>query len=370
MTTPVVAGTGTADASATVSGANSDIAGASGVAPDDGAAHGAASIAFASVGTVAGVAQATGQAESSPASRVVIELHRLNWPEIVPVSPVLGRILKSGLPPIDRDRPIARRSRTKLRAGLKRFFRAQAVELADQVVALAPTAKAEGSGIPIGILAGLPGLDLSAWEREIPRIVGPILEAMFGSGAEAGLRQIGLFDKAIGARVRERAREWAAARAAEMVGMRVVAGMMVPNPDAAWRITDVVRIALRDRVRQAIENGASTGALADSIRDDFAFSGARAEMVARTEVAAADVSGTIRGYRESGIVKGKRWITAKDSKVSAECEACERQGVVAIDGLFVTGRDAPPNHPNCRCDVLPVFGDEMPAATAAAIIQG
>lgn len=287
-------------------------------------------------------------------------------------SPVGHLIRKAGLEPIDRDRPIARQCRTRMRAALKRWFRAEAVRLAAEIVALVPdVGKAEGDRtIPIGILAGIPGLDLSRWERELPPLLAPIFEAIFGSGGDAGLRQLGLFDKAISRRVRERARAWAEERAAEMVGMRVVAGQLVPNPNAVWRITDAVRVALADRVRQAIDTGQSTGALADSIEGDFAFSGNRAEMIARTEVAAADVAGTMHGYRETGIVHGKRWLTAKDEKVSAQCAACESQGAIAFDAKFVTGRDAPPNHPNCRCDILPVFADEMPAATASAILGG
>lgn len=290
-----------------------------------------------------------------------------------PCSSVAPLIRKAGLEPIDRDRPIARQCRTRMRAALKRFFRAEAVRLAAEVVALAPSVKADtgdGPKVPVGIFAGLPGLDLSRWERELPPILAPILEAIFGSGAEAGLRQLGLFDKAVARRVRERARAWAEERAAEMVGMRVVAGQLVPNPNAFWRITDAVRVALADRVRQAIDTGQSTGALADSIEDDFAFSGRRAEMIARTEVAAADIAGTLRGYKETGIVHGKRWLTAKDDKVSPQCAACESQGAIAFEAKFVTGREAPPNHPNCRCDVLPVFADEMPAATASAILGG
>jgi SPP1 gp7 family putative phage head morphogenesis protein len=278
------------------------------------------------------------------------------------------RIEKGGLKAIDRDRPIARQSRTKLRAALKRFFRASATDLVDQISHLLPdAAKAAGETVPFGLLSGVPGLDLSAWERDLPGIVSPILQAMAVAGADAALRQLGIFDKAIAARTRARAVEWATGRAAEMVGMKFVAGQLVANPNAVWRITDSVRVAMRDAVSQAIAEGESAGGLAARIMDDFAFSGSRAEMVARTEVAIADVAGTMEGYRESGIVAGKRWITAQDDRVSDECLACEDQGAIGLDDSFITGASAPPNHPNCRCDVLPVFGDEMPPVVARDI---
>jgi hypothetical protein len=69
--------------------------------------------------------------------------------------------------------------------------------------------------------------------------------------------------------------------------------------------------------------GWSNDQLADALLGDDAFSGARAEMIARTETAMADVQGNLIGWKESGVVEGKEWKVAQDG----ECDEC-----AALDG--------------------------------------
>jgi SPP1 gp7 family putative phage head morphogenesis protein len=98
--------------------------------------------------------------------------------------------------------------------------------------------------------------------------------------------------------------------------------------------------------------------LADAIAQDTAFSDERAMTIARTESATADVQGNMAAYREArdqvGIVVLKEWITAGDDLVSEDCAANAEQGAIDLDDDFQSGANAPPDHPNCRCDVLPV----------------
>jgi SPP1 gp7 family putative phage head morphogenesis protein len=110
---------------------------------------------------------------------------------------------------------------------------------------------------------------------------------------------------------------------------------------------------LQAYVLDAIENGDSTDDLADRIKDSFAFSDQRAEMIARTETAKADSEGATMGWKASGLVKGKSWSTVGDDLVSDECLANEAASVVDIDYDYGDGVLAPPQHPNCRCVILP-----------------
>lgn len=96
--------------------------------------------------------------------------------------------------------------------------------------------------------------------------------------------------------------------------------------------------------------------MAESLSDDYAFSAGRAETIARTETAFADVQGNLIAYKESGVVAGKEWVAEPDC-----CDICaenERQGVIGLNDSFQDGTDGPPAHPNCLCDVYPVLGDE------------
>ena len=160
--------------------------------------------------------------------------------------------------------------------------------------------------------------------------------------------------------IRQMAADWAADRAAEMVGMRREGDFLVPNPNAQWRIDDTTRDMVQAYVTSALEDGDSTDELADriaaiedKINGGFVFSDERAEMIARTEIAKADSEGALMGWKASTLVKAKSWLTAEDDLVSDECQANEAQSVVDIDFDYGDGVLAPPQHPNCRCTLLP-----------------
>ena len=129
--------------------------------------------------------------------------------------------------------------------------------------------------------------------------------------------------------------------------------------DLVTQITETTRMDLREILADAVEEGPTTAALASTIEDAFAFSKYRSEMIARTELAYAHVGGNLAGYRESGVVSGKKWIVAQDN-VCPECEALDGV-VVDLDEEFPDdGGEGPPLHPNCRCDVVPVLEEEAP----------
>lgn len=183
-----------------------------------------------------------------------------------------------------------------------------------------------------------------------------VYEELAKDGAAVALAQIGVSDERMVTLVNEKAVEWAKARAAEMVGKKLLAdGSLIDNPNAQWVITDATREILNSFVAEAIESGWSNETLADKIQETYAFSDDRAEMIARTETAFSDVQGNMIAYRESGLVDKKQWLASDDC--CDDCEAIDGK-IVDIDDEFVDGVDEPPYHPNCRCDVLPVLADE------------
>lgn len=128
---------------------------------------------------------------------------------------------------------------------------------------------------------------------------------------------------------------------------------------SAALVTDIsnsTRDMLRDTITTSVEEGWSNSKLAAELEDMYVFSPERAETIARTETAYADIQGNLQGYRASGQVTGKQWIIAQDEY----CDECnDLDGVVVgLSEPFPDGGDGPPLHPNCRCDVLPVLSDE------------
>jgi SPP1 gp7 family putative phage head morphogenesis protein len=186
-----------------------------------------------------------------------------------------------------------------------------------------------------------------------------LLEEITQSGGAEALAQIGFAaDESITNQLNEYALDYARERSAEMVGKRWVDGELVDNPNAEWVISETTRDLLRADIADAIEEGLSNDDLADLLAENYAFSDERAETIARTETAYADVAGNLNAYRESGQVSNKRWLTAPDC-----CDEClELDGeVVGLEEDFPNdGGDGPPLHPNCRCDVLPVLTDDEP----------
>jgi SPP1 gp7 family putative phage head morphogenesis protein len=121
--------------------------------------------------------------------------------------------------------------------------------------------------------------------------------------------------------------------------------------DGDLNLANLTRERVRALTARAIERGESLQALAKSLREDFAFSRSRADMVARTETATA----LGQGQRQVAAQRGddeKRWFSQGDERVTAECRANEAAGWVPIDQPFPSGRDTIPQHPRCRCNVM------------------
>ena len=180
--------------------------------------------------------------------------------------------------------------------------------------------------------------------KDLAPELATILEEMAADGGEEALAQvISEISAEQLSQVNERAVAYSKERSAELV----------------TQLEDSTRDMLRATVTQGIEEGWSNDKLAGEIADSYAFDPARAETIARTETAYADVQGNLEGYRASGVVSGKQWTIAQDEF----CDDCnELDGVVVgLDEPFPgDGGDGPPLHPNCRCDILPVLIDDQP----------
>jgi SPP1 gp7 family putative phage head morphogenesis protein len=276
---------------------------------------------------------------------------------------------------VDRERAAVRSHEVKMRRIVRHFLADQAPDIAAQLARLLGlTGKAEDDSAtdtpgvtPLEAAAvahvatdALARLNFKDW-RALYKLVSPTLESMSKSGGKAALDLLGVTDESIVTLMGDRTVLAARQRAAEMVGMRALPdGELIENPSARWRIDESTREMLRELVVNALTDGWSADTLADEITAAEAFSPERAEMIARTEIANADMQGTMTGYRTSGLVAGKRWLTSHDDKVSDECAESEDAGIITLDDVFPPNDvDAPPNHPNCRCTVLPVLTDEM-----------
>lgn len=236
---------------------------------------------------------------------------------------------------IDRGRPVVAHARAAIETTLRTFLTHLALRLA---IGARGIAKAEeGKDDPV-----IGAAESTDWTT-VQDGVRPQLQMVARDAARLGLHQVGGGMDRLLTQADPRAITWANERAAELV----------------TEIGDTTRQGVRDLVARAIEEGWSNETLAEQLLEAGAFSGARAERIARTETAFADVAGNLIGWKASGVVSQKEWKVAD----SGECPLCaDMDGEVVgidedfdFDGEMIEG---PPGHVNCRCDVLPVLADE------------
>lgn len=195
------------------------------------------------------------------------------------------------------------------------------------------------------------------WTDLIP-VFDPQLASVAKRAGLQALAQVHVTDEKITDSVSDAAIAFAKARAGELVGMQWNGGQWVENPNAEWAITDSTRDMLRDTVQAGTADGLSAEALADKIKDSYAFSQERAMTIARTELASAHVQGNLEGWKQSGVVSGKESILSSAHEGEDECNDNADAGTVAIGEEFPSGDDGPPYHPNCECDVVAVLSEE------------
>lgn len=150
--------------------------------------------------------------------------------------------------------------------------------------------------------------------------------------------------------VNQAAVDYAADRAAEMVGMKYLDGELVTNPDARWAITDSTRDWLRDIATQAFEEGLSPEKFARAVEASPAFSRSRAKMIAHTEIGNASVASQLEVAVAAGATHKRTFLSA-DHDHDDFCDQAAADGEVPIDHDYGDGLYAPLFHPRCKCSI-------------------
>ena len=279
-------------------------------------------------------------------------------PPVPPNKEALGKAKKT-MAHIDRERAEIVRQQAKLKKVVAAFLTEKGKDVASQIIeAMDSTGKMSADDVSrLGrILEAINTNDWAALAGDVQNI----LEAVTRDGSITALAQIGIKDagEELVNLLNDKALDYSKERSAELVGMKYVDGELVENPDAEWAISESTREMVRSDVARAIEEGMSNDDLADLLAENYAFSDERAEMIARTETAFADVAGNMTAYRESGVVESKEWLVGDGC-----CELCQEMegiGPIPLDENFPNdGGDGPPLHPMCRCTVIPVVSEEQ-----------
>ena len=121
-------------------------------------------------------------------------------------------------------------------------------------------------------------------------------------------------------------------------------------------VNETTRRFVQTEIAAWIESGEPLPALTGNLAPMFGK--VRAEMIAITEVTGAFAQGNLITWKESGVVSGKRWMTAMDELVCPICQPLHKMVVELDSNGFTTeegglGLEAPPAHIRCRCYLQP-----------------
>lgn len=133
---------------------------------------------------------------------------------------------------------------------------------------------------------------------------------------------------------------------------------------------------LREELAEAIEKQESIAQIRERVERVYGdATGYRATRIARSEVLRATNFATEQAYIQSGVVKKKEWLTAKDERVCPWCGPMDGKTIGVKEVFFeegdkIKGKNEngktvtmtvgvddvshPPLHPNCRCTLIPI----------------
>ena len=127
------------------------------------------------------------------------------------------------------------------------------------------------------------------------------------------------------------------------------AGEMLSDNGQEGELSTATRDMVRRLIANALDEKVSNAEIARRLQDAYAFSPQRAELIARTEVINALGAGGLAGAKAVGMDE-KSWLLSNDENKCARCIANAKQGWIPIGQAYVSGAQAPGQHPRCQCD--------------------
>ena len=284
--------------------------------------------------------------------------------------------LAKGVPSIDRDRPAIQKLQARLEAAWRTYLADQGAQLARM---LAPK-----FGLVMKAAGDEPEQPSHAPAEEVATAEGSAEVAAAGADTKTELAAI---EAAVDAALASSPSSTILAATTEILqdaaidgvgeGLAVignVAGVAdmahLTNPravtwaaeHAAQLVTGIdatTRTALVAAIVKAEDTGATVAQLTKEIEALGAFDPKRAALIARHELATADIQGNLTGWmtsnRELGLNIQKRAILGLNEEHCVACLANAHDGAIPLEEPFSSGAQASPFHPRCGCDLVPVI---------------
>lgn len=182
-------------------------------------------------------------------------------------------------------------------------------------------------------------------EIDFLRAVGPSIENVYAGSAHIAIESTGAPIK-LG--FKEESAAWAKERGAWLVGKSVnESGELVESVRPEYRVSEQCREAIRSVIAQAAEENWTAPKITETLQNDHAFSRARAQTIAQTEIVNADEQGKLAGWKASGVKLQKRSLLGANENHGINDIENAAQGWIPVEKSFQSGDESPPYHPNC-----------------------
>jgi len=160
----------------------------------------------------------------------------------------------------------------------------------------------------------------------------------------------------------------------------VIGGFDVENPyvreiteGRALKLSPEINVETQQELRATLiaghEAGESMPMLARRVQELFdGFEDYRALRLARTETIRSSTAASEAAYLQSGVVKGKKWVTCISERTCDDCKVMNGRTAPLQQGFDTSGINADlsytdnvlphsPLHPNCRCCLSPILSE-------------
>ena len=168
----------------------------------------------------------------------------------------------------------------------------------------------------------------------------------------------------------------------EFIGSDNVTAFLKKEPlKLGKEVNAVTNNRLRKTLSEGLASKESVVELSKRVKGVFnSASTYRALSIARTESSRATNFATVEAYKQSGVVKGKEWLTAFDERTCPFCSDMDGRIIELDDNFFDKGESLgelsldygnvgyPPLHPSCRCTTIP-FLKEIPHSIEVSGIE-
>ena len=118
-----------------------------------------------------------------------------------------------------------------------------------------------------------------------------------------------------------------------------------------WENTEKLAQTLNDELVSCIATGKKTTELKNELRKRFNVSYSAVDCLTRTEMAHAQTLAAQQRYKDAGITEVEVWAEQDERK----CDICAR---LHKKRFPIDEKPKVPVHPQCRCCILPVIGQE------------